>query len=73
MATWNHIPREWLLPLYKGEFSILLNKMGICFGRDVKDGRMEAKGRVQIGRKSRGRLPGPFPNIWIAVENSCDG
>jgi hypothetical protein len=29
-ATWNRSPQEWLLPLYKVELTILLNKEGIC-------------------------------------------
>jgi hypothetical protein len=32
MATWNQIPQEWLLPLYKVELTILLNEAGICAG-----------------------------------------
>jgi len=30
MATWNHIPQEWLLQLYKVELTILLNEAEIC-------------------------------------------
>src|SRR4029077_4485099 len=29
-ARWNRSPQEWLLPLYKVELIILLNKEGIC-------------------------------------------
>src|SRR5438477_7485988 len=29
-ATWNRSPQEWLLPPYKLELTILLNKEGIC-------------------------------------------
>ena len=30
IATWNRFPQEWLLPRYKVELPILLNKMGMC-------------------------------------------
>src|SRR5258705_12794420 len=63
MATWNHIPWEWLLLLYKVEFSILLNKMGICASRSGStNGRHldRAYQRFERSRRKEGPVAQPL-------------
>ena len=42
IATWNRFPREWLLPLYKVEFSILLDVVGMCPRKEYRRAPMLA-------------------------------
>jgi hypothetical protein len=62
-ATWNRSPQEWLLPLYKVELTILLNKAGMCAkpqaatsSSTILEKRSPPSLRVSV-RKGRSRCP----------------